>query len=337
MALRWIEGFETFGAAGRSGADLRNDLILKYPQSSLPYITPGLIAGRNGGMALNDTSSNVLIWYLDNQSTWTIGLAFKAGDFGYVRTILALLPSFGDYPAQCELRRNGSGYLEVYSGDVVRATGATMLQPGQWYYIEWKATIADSGSTEVRVNRSVDIAATGVDLQGRTSSGADTLELYLQSGGLDDIYIADGTAGINDFLGEVRIEAILPSADYGTPNWTPSAGADHYALVDDNPADGDATYLTTDTTGNKDLFQYGDVAGHVLAVQVNTRARVDGTARNLTAVVQSGGTEYDQAAGSVGLAAYREFSTLLVQDPATLATWTAAGVNGAQFGIKLTA
>ena len=156
---------------------------------------------------------------------------------------------------------------------------------------------------------------------------------------LDDIYVCDSTgASHNDFLGEVEIEAIFPSSDYGTCDWTCSTGTDHYGLVDDNPPDDDSTYISTDTVDHKDLFDYQDVSGDagILGIQINTLARIESAARNLTPMLRSGGTEYAQTAQLVTDTSYDEFVTILETDPATSSAWTVANLNATQFGVKMT-
>lgn len=339
MALRWIEGFETFGAVGRTGQVLKDDVMVKYSLGSLSSTNSDiLVGGRNGGVALRLWAvSEYIAIPLDLQPTWIVGVAFNCYSPGSPTELIRLMR---DTSSQCSLRLNASRRLEVYSGSV-RATGNTVLQQDQWYYIEWKTTIADSGTTELHINGAVEIPETsGLDLKTLATADANRIEIGSGAGrGVDDIYIADGNPGINSFLGEVRIEALMPNGDYGTPAWTPSTGTDHYSLVDDNPADGDTTYAFTDTPGTEDLFEYGDLtlSGDIVGVQLNTRARVDSAARNLTAVVHSGETEQDLAACSVTLTSYREFATLLLQAPATSAAWTSNGINAARFGVKMTA
>ena len=65
-----------------------------------------------------------------------------------------------------------------------------------------------------------------------------------------------------------RFYAVLPTADV-TENWTPSAGSDHYALVDDAAPDDDTTYVVATSAGL--LNQYA-VSGFVLPADYAVRA-----------------------------------------------------------------
>jgi hypothetical protein len=337
-----MEGFETFGSSGRTGPALIADLEDKYHSDSSLNTGGQLVTGRNGGLAYEfGDYQDELVLELDDQGTWIIGFAYKHQNGS--GQLVQLQDDTGMSP-QCELYVNTDDRLEVRSSSTVRGTGSTVLGVGQWYYIEWKIEIGDSADTEVRVNGATDIDLAGVDTQQQAGVSTANRIVFsaLSSAGdcLDDIYVCDGTGSShNDFLGEVEIEAIFPSSDYGTCDWTCSTGTDHYALIDDNPPDADSTYISTDTVDHKDLFDYEDVSGDagILGLQINTLARIESAARNLTPMVRSAGTEYDQTAQSVTGMSYRDFVTILESDPATSSAWTVANLNAAQFGVKMTA
>jgi hypothetical protein len=339
MALRWIEGFETFGAVGRNGQALIDDLMVKYPSSSGLVTSGALIAGRNGGVAYDIYNINAtLAVKLDFQPTWVIGFAFLCGALGSPFTMVKLARDTVGY-TQCDLRLNASRRLEVYSNSAIRATGTTVLDIGRWYYIEWKVTIADSGSTEVRINGVTDITVTGIDTKQSSSADANLIAFYSAAGdGYDDIYILDGTGTTTDFLGEVAITGLFPSADSGVMDWYPSEGTEHCALIDDNPGDGDTTYLSADTGGQQDLFDYSDlgsIPGDILGIQVNTRYRTESPAHTLVPVVQSVET-YDQPSVVVTNTSYLETGVVLEQDPHIGAPWTESALSAAQFGFRMT-
>ena len=91
--------------------------------------------------------------------------------------------------------------------------------------------IGDSADSELRINGVTDIDLTGVDTKKYAGDDVSLIVFYaLMSSGdcIDDIYVLDGASGLNDFLGEVEIEAIFPSSDYGTCDWACSTGTDHY-------------------------------------------------------------------------------------------------------------
>ena len=340
MALRWMEGFETFGSSGRTGLDLIADIKDKYDSNTSLNTGGELVSGRSGGLAyqFGDYDDELHLLF-DNQGTWVIGFAYKHQNGS--GQLVGLYQGSTSYP-QCELNVNSSDEIEIKSNSVVLGTGSTQMVTGQWYYIEWKVQIGDSAATELRINGVTDIDITGVDTKKYAGDDVSLIVFYaLMSSGdcIDDIYVLDGASGLNDFLGEVEIEAIFPNSDYGTCDWTCSTGTDHYALVDDNPPDDDSTYVSTDTVDHKDLFDYQDVSGDagILGIQINTLARVESAARNLTPMVRSGGIEYAQTAQSVTDTSYDEFVTILETDPNTSSAWTVTNLNAAQFGVKMTA
>lgn len=89
---------------------------------------------------------------------------------------------------------------------------------------------------------------------------------------VDDVYLLDGVpadTGVqgpdgllynNDFLGDVHVEALYPTAAGRTQTtdntpWTPSAGA-NWQNVDDHPPDEDVTYNSAEAAGQRDTYQY---------------------------------------------------------------------------------
>ncbi len=103
----------------------------------------------------------------------------------------------------------------------------------------------------------------------------------------DNFFIAD------DWQGELKSHLILPAAD-DVVQFTPSAGADNYALLQTN--DGDTSYVSSDVIDEQDLYEFGpDLAMfEVHAVSIVTVARRDDVgARGLQTVVEYDGIAYD--------------------------------------------
>ena len=93
----------------------------------------------------------------------------------------------------------------------------------------------------------------------------------------DDFYVlkVDGV-GLTDFLGTPRVHQLIPNGDGASEQWTPSAGSDSYAMVDETPHDSDTTYVEGVTSGHRSSFTLPnlDPAGATaFGVQVDTVAK----------------------------------------------------------------
>jgi len=134
------------------------------------------------------------------------------------------------------------------------------------------------------------ITFTGDTRNGGTATTIDKVVLGVPGGNakLDDFYISDSA-----FMGDIRIQTLVPSAAGSSTQLTATGGA-NYANTADIP-DNTATYNASSTVGNKDLYALGDLAAStstVKCVQVNTHAwKDDAGAASLKAKVKSGATE----------------------------------------------
>jgi hypothetical protein len=348
MSLRFIDSFD-FYATG--------DMYEKWTTSGsvgLPIISSG--NGRRGtacARSYGTTSCICLVKTLDAQATWIIGVAFRTSSLpGSSRTLLGL---YDAGTLQVDVCLNTDGTLSV------RRNGATVLTNGTssfslgantYYYLEWKCTIADAidaSSCQVRVDGDVKITvATGQDTKHTANATANQVTV---GGGnsnanptalwdIDDVYICDGQGSTNnDFLGDCRVDTLLPNADGSNSQFTPSTGSDHYALVDESAPNDDTDYLSDGTSGHRDTWNVANlsalVSPSIKGVQLNLTAKKDdaGT-RLLKPVVKSGATTSTGASQGVGTD-YRQYQQVYETDPNTSAAWTESGVNSAEFGVEV--
>jgi len=242
---------------------------------------------------------------------------------------------------QIVCRRGASG--------TVLATGTTVLTTGVFYFVEFKFTISDTvGTIEVRLNGSTssELAATGIDTRNGGNATWDTLALgpgYNATFRFDDLYVLDGggSAPHNDFLGDCRVEALLPQTGNGTnTGLTCSTGSDHGALVDENPPNDDTDYNSSSTVNAKDTYNYPSLSATPLVVygiQPTMRARkTDAGAQSIAHVVRSGGADTD-GANVNPTTSYLYSPEIWTTDPATGIAWTAAGIAAMEVGMKVTA
>ncbi|MEW6440722.1 MAG: hypothetical protein AB1640_07255 [bacterium] len=339
MALRHIDSFDAYATA---------DLPERYPvRGGSPTINAG--SGRRGTASFRTSSNSAYLSVaLDAQATWIMGFAFYYSSLPNTARVLARL--LDGASVQADLRLNSDGTLQVTRAGTAVTDGKStnVLGTGVYAYIEWKITIANSiaeNSCKVRVNGADWITvATGQDLQATANAYANIVQfgicVYEAQGfvvDIDDLYICDGTgAANNDFLGDQRVDALLPDEDGDLSQFTPSAGSDQYAVVDDNPPNEDTDYLSSNTVGHISLLKFSSLTAlsspSIAGVQALVNAKkADAGDRGIGATVKSGATTSsgsDQALGTD----YEYYTRILETDPDTAVAWTESGVNAIQAG-----
>ncbi len=244
-----------------------------------------------------------------------------------------------------EARRGGVG------GTLLGTSAAGVLPTGAWHYLEAKVLLSDTvGTVTVRVDGVAVLTLTGLDTKNagtKTVLDSVTLSVAGASGTSsdqhywDDVYIANGAGSVNnDFLGDLRVRALLPSGNGNSSQLvgSDSNSTDNYLLVDEaTPSTAD--YVGSATLNEKDTYAFGDLpdaSGTVLGVQINAYAtKTDAAARNLALVTRSAGTDYDGSDVALALSTNAYVSQVRETDPATAVAWTRAGVDAAEFGVKV--
>lgn len=235
-----------------------------------------------------------------------------------------------------------------YNGTVL-GTSTFALSTATYYYIEFKTLISNTvGTYEVRVNGVNVLSGSGVDTQATAASQWTGFQMRPYTLGssiitnVDDLYILDGVASAdptypdNNFLGDVAGYYLPPTAEGVTIEWTPSAGTDNAANVDETTPD--TTDYNSATATEKDTLTMPDVpvAGAViLAYQTVLYAeKTDAGACTIAPVIRSVGTDYVGTAVSPSNGAYAYFLQPYSVDPATSLVPTEANWNAGEMGYK---
>lgn len=338
MALRYMDSFDHY-----------TDLTSKGWTTSGCSISAGNGRWSTAGLHLNN-SGNFITRIFDAQATWIVGFSWRSAQtvVDTARVIMALMDS-STY--QVYLTLDGAGHLQVKNGSgTVLGTGSTVLSVGTVYYFELKVTINNStGVVALRINGVSELSLTSQDTQNSGNATADGIRMGFGGGGnthldyYDDLYVLDGTgsAPTNDFLGDCRVESILPSGNGNSSQLVGSDGnsTDNYLLVDETAPDGDTTYVESSTVSNKDTYAYGNVTpttGTVFGVQVLPYAqKTDGGARSIASIARLSGTEVDSADKTLS-SSYGYLPDIRETKPGG-GTWSISDVNSAEFGVKVTA
>jgi hypothetical protein len=235
-----------------------------------------------------------------------------------------------------------------YSGVLLGTSGST-ISPTSYNYIELQATIGTgtSGSLIVRNNGAVILNLSGINTSADSTVnltqafvGLGAINGNINSGTnlvyFDDFVMLDttGSAPYNTFLGDVRVQTVYPLAAGALTQWTPLAST-NVSQVNETAMDSDASYNSSGTNGQIDLFTQSGLAvtpQTIFAVKVRLACRLDSAGGDTVAgELRSGGSNYAATAQAV-LATYSYLDFVWTTDPATSAAWTKTGVNALQIG-----
>lgn len=347
MALRWMESFDDYNTA-TLGAQKWTTF-----NAGLTIVTSG---ARNVNSVKATNVNQAFTKTLDSQASWVVGFAFKIdAAFGTQRTIIRLVDNV---TIQCSIALNPDSTLQVVRGNAtaINASGLSSmsLNTGTWYYIEWKATIADSiGSNTciVRVNGENWITVdSGQDLKVSANASANLIHFLdnqntsITGAYYDDIYVLDGTGSAphNDFLGDCRVEVIRPSGNGNYSQWLGSDAdsTDNYQHVDDTNSDGDSTYVEESVVDDKDSYAFGDLTSTpdtIFGIQFNVRARkTDAGSISIAPLARVASTDYFGTGWALS-DSFVDQTEIMEDNPNTAAAWTASGINNAEFGFKVLA
>jgi len=335
MALVFMDGFDHYGI---------NDFFRKWSGYTGSTMSVSTTLGRRGsGCLVGPTSAYKNFDALF--STLIVGFAVRHGTFSSAFDFALMF--FGSGLTQY-VRTGTSTAGEIYivndQGSTIGRTRPNVLSANTYAYVEIKLVAGVSaGAVEIRVNGQVELSVTNVRTSANSFAsigyGAVVAGILADTSmRIDDLYVIDTAGGVNnDFLGDCRVDAYMPTSEGSVQQWTPVPAGVHYTTVDENPIN-ESDYLETATSGNVELFGYTDLVNVPLAVfgvQLNTAIRkTDAGVRNFNGAAKIGGTTYLGSNIPINdTTIYRP--TIWDKSPATDAAWTRLEINDAEFGVKL--
>ena len=165
---------------------------------------------------------------------------------------------------------------------------------------------------------------------------------------LDDVYVCDSlTPQNNFFLGPISIQCVLPTGPGNVTAWTPGGSSStgvNWSNVNENPPDGLVTYVSTAADDTTDFYAFAPVTSNgILGVAVNIcamnnapspRRLVRAVDNTPDTVLQDSGTDLEPPETPTFGVVQGFFPTRPAIDGG--GEWTAATLNAAQFGVRLT-
>ncbi len=342
MALRFIESFDAYGIVGTESDVLRTrvsgkwDVWAQYAQDS----DLKLVDGVETGQALRLTNGISIIGkHFDNQGRWIVGFYLKVDSF-YANN-RQLLRFRDGTTTQCHITHTGSTSktLELFA-DGVSQGETSALNVGQWYLIEVDITFKTdaTGECNLWVDNSLQVNGSSVVTAGTANNYAQDIRFYSDQStiNLDDIYMADGTAGINAPVGYFQIKASYPTSDSTPSDWTVSTGGDHYALVSDTTRD-TTDYVYTDVNAEEDMFNFtAPTEDTIHGIQLCVEAASSGSEiKEFKGIIRHDGNDSTTSANLMaGPNTPTTILTLSDYQVGTTTAWTGATIAAADFGCE---
>jgi hypothetical protein len=313
--------------------------------------------GRNGNASLQVLLSNAqgqrgVSKTVTPHSTGTIGVAMNpsavngAADVYFLQILDTGSPQLG-------VRLLADGRIGIYRGALGSSAqlGATTyaVAGSSYHYYELKYTIDVSvGALELRIDGDPKLTLTGQNTSATGNATANGFFLGVQNPSVganrtitlqySDLVVMDDQGSLNNtFVGDVRVQALFPTSNGTTNDWTPSTGS-NYENVDDATPNDDTDYNSTSNPGDIDLFAYGALtptAGAVLGIQPVMCARKDdGGTRVIAPVLRPTSTNYVGTSQSI-TTSYAFYTEVIETNGDTSSPFTIAELNAMEAGVKL--
>ena len=314
------------------------------------YSTPNIRSGINNYRSTYGTNNVRPV--SSSSTTVFMSLAFYMNSMPSSGTTFLQLASLLDAPLTNTFATfivYGDGEIGITNGSTnYKSTGAGVTGSA-WHWFEVKVVIANSGgSIQVRNSTGTTVLnTTGIDSQpGATTNvgairiGATTVSQLSITAQVTDLHVWDGAGSIcNDFTGPTQIDNLYPNGAGASTQWTPSTGA-NWQCVDEVPAS-KTDFVSTAGENNTfaDLYEFTNL----IATPANIYSVVATTFCNKTNAgpgqlklsARTGTTTSSGSAQALPANGNNRLSQVFEVDPTTSAAWTAAGVNGAQFGFEV--
>jgi len=314
MTILWATGFE-MGEVPLQGTYYSAGTVVSATQKHTGVYS--LFANTMARFLVDGSPSDlyVAVWYRQ----------LNAGCAPYVRVHL----DSGEY---VDLRYDKvANTWDAYVNGGKVADGSVVCNASTWTHLQIHFSIADAGGISSKVDGQADITYSG-DTKPSTSAIIDWVEL----GGNNQNYYDDFIVQTGGWPGDVRFDVCKPNADTATEQWSRSAGADSYALIDEVPPS-DADYIYSEANGQQTLVEVEDwdaTDKTAVAVVSWLRAWKDpASTQQVKQLLKSGATLDTSAAKDLLTSAGYEYE-IYETDPATSAAWTDGGIDGMQIGVE---
>ena len=284
-------------------------------------------------------------------NSFYFGARFNGNANGFNLSFNTSIAPSGGFPVNFLIRFTGTGVLLVYrdNGSSLLGSVATSAPGNGWFYMEVFVTVSTTTSSSdgvitVKINGVTALSFTGINNNNGAAGSSNISSIGCAALGgqvyMTHVYMCDttGTTPWNTFLGDVRVQTLLPVAN-ATVGFTPNGTNTNWQNVSTVPPNGNVDYNYSNTTGTQDTFDMSPMSntlGTIYGVNVKTIAnKTNAGIREIAAVVVSGGVQANSANVSLSTS-FKQYQTVFETDPNTLEQWTQTGVNSANIGYLIT-
>lgn len=343
MALLHIEAFDTLAADDLSAAgySISDVTQVTFPGGYIKLGTQSTARMLRKAVPTNAAVTIGVRWKADSYGTpgKAIVSAFgvsttESGDNGTASKRAINYVVYDDNAKRVQVYHNGSAIASSVNGETNIPVGTAAYFEVSYDPGAAALTVKVNGVTKIAMASGANPASLTLDLVIFGLEHDTTLTKSNVS--YNDFYIR---SGFETFYGEGTVIARLPTSDTARNDFTPSAGTDNFAMVDETDPDGDVTYNEANAVGDQDRYASNTDIGNpltIFGVMVRSFIRktdvADRTARN---VLKSGAATSNGA--DLGLATtYVATSTVVENNPNGSVPWTAAAVEASEFGAEIT-
>jgi len=355
MALRWIDGFDWIDA-DVTGTPLQTVIGKRYPAHNLYYGTDAItrtgVFGSGRALVFRDDDHYIrtpsFVAAEDDLCVVGLHVSARGRDISGVQRLVSFFNS--DNELQGYLQVSGAEGFLRYSDNLNLSlfTDEPIVRAHDFaFYCEIKVYFhATAGYVDIRINGEQVLFEENLDTDRYAPTGVDKIAfgttgnyIPVASSGhyLDDVYICSGAG--SDFLGPVRVLHLVPSGDGDDEQWELSTGTDSFTLVYENePVDGDTTYIYDDTTGQRTLFTCeavpASMGDNIKGLQICSGVRTDDAALDLKQTAKYSSVLYPQAAQNIASGTFIQALDLMESHPAG-GSWTKTNIDNTQFGVEI--
>lgn len=340
--LLWIDGFDIYGTSSTGVTNMLEGVYAEITANSSPTTTQARTGVNSYGLSLNGTFRRI---FGSNLATVGVGMAWFFNSLPTASNAI-MLAQFLDNggSAVCTITMSTTGQIEVRTGGVsgtVRASSSPVLVTTAWQHVEIKTTFhATTGACEIRVNGQTILNASNINTDALGTSYSS--QVRVGSGGtagfptgnpsvfVDDIFAWDlsGTYN-NDFIGDKKVYALVPTSDTAVADWLPDTGSTGYTQIDEIPPVS-TDYIQANTVGDESEFGMSNLPSdvtNVLGIQFYTKMlKTDAGDSSVQVSVVSGASDASGADRPITTNA-TVYTDVFEEDPDTSAPWTLSGVD----------
>ena len=333
-------------ADGFDDLSVIDEIERRWDNHHIAYDRPSVWESSNGrldtgAIKCNESTTSIRKNFTPSSEV-IFGFAFKF-DTNAHNAVSGFCKLFGTGEiGQINLYAEGQLQWEGYSSAPDSSISYYKLKPNNWYYIETRIVISNTGLINIKVN--------GIDWINEDpfdtlyTGGSQGIQLRLQGSvptdkyfWFDDVYIYNGEGTKNNtFSGNSRVTSLKPNGAGNYAQFTPSAG-NNYECVDDVDWSG-INYVESEINEQTDTHLFEDLPvglGAIRGIQIcnGSKCFIESDTSQMKHVIRKNSTDYISAAKDLTDDIHAAFK-IYEEDPEDSQDWTKAKIDVSEFGYQ---